>query len=55
MSDFPVTVPFVIVVSFQGLILKLTSDVQDWMPLWTYESKTVILVQVNSSAVLIRF
>ena len=26
------------------LILKLTSDVQDWIALWASESKTVILV-----------
>ena len=26
------------------MILKLTSDVQDWIVLWTLESKTVILV-----------
>ena len=29
MSDFPVPVPLVTVVSFRGLILKLTSDVQE--------------------------
>ena len=29
MSDFPVAVPFVIVVSFHGLNLKLISDFQD--------------------------
>ena len=54
MSEFPVAVPFVIVVSFPGLTLKLTGDVQDWMALWTSESKTVILV-LSLSAVLIRF
>ena len=48
MSDFPVAVPFVIVVSFRGLIMKLTSDVQDWIVLWTSESKTVILVKFIS-------
>ena len=42
MSDFPVAVPFVIAGSFQGLILKLTGDVQDWIALWTSESKVVI-------------
>ena len=30
------------------LILKLTSDVQDWIALWTSESKTVILVYARS-------
>ena len=44
MSNFPVAVPFVIVVSFRGLILKLTSDVQDWIALWTSESKTDMVI-----------
>ena len=44
MSDFPVAVPFVVVVSFRGLILKLTGDVKDWTALWTSESNAVILV-----------
>ena len=45
MSDFPVAVPFVVVVSFRGLIRKLTSDVQDRIALWTFDGKTVILIK----------
>ena len=45
LSNFPAAFPSVIVVSFPPqLILKLTSDVHDWIVLWTSESKTVILV-----------
>ena len=35
MSNFPAAVPFVAVLRFLGLILKLTSDVLDWIALWT--------------------
>ena len=54
LSDCPVAVQFVIVVSFWEWILKLTSVVQDWIALSTSESKAVILVSLSSSAVLIR-
>ena len=44
LSNFLAAVPFVIVLRFLGLIPKLTSDVLDWITLWTSESKTVTLV-----------
>ena len=34
--------------SFPGLILNLTTDDQNWIALWTSESKTVILIYVIS-------
>ena len=44
-SNFPAAVLFVIALSFLKLILKLTSDVLDWIVLWNSQSKTVKLVQ----------
>ena len=41
-------------VSFLGTILKLTSDVQDWIALRTLEGKNGD-IYLNLSAVLIRF
>ena len=55
MSSFPAKVPFAIVLCFPRRILKLTSDVQDLIPLWTSESKTVVNISLSTSAGPVRF
>ena len=53
MSSFPATVPFVIVVSFLGLIMRLASDVQDRIAFLDF-GKQNCNISLSSSAVLIR-
>ena len=53
-SNFPTTVPFVIVLSFPGLIVKLTSNFQDWI-VFVFFRKENGNITLSSSPAMVRF